>query len=373
MPAGVPIQQIVQDPSDFPSRRPLCFGLYQQLRKVPNYGSVLVANEGEGMTGTKIRDATYGDQWVVSTWGETYRINCPFCGDTRRRLWINYRFGQPDPANPSRMADYFGVCFNEDCLRDYDNRQKLIEWIYGIKSRNEARGFVAPQVHVEDEIIGALQLTPRGWPGDMTSLSAMRLEDPAVQYIINRRRFGWETVEDFGLHVCLSSSEYPAAIGRIVVPITMCGQMFGWQGRIVGDQPNKAIPKYYTCPGMKKQFLLYNLDRVTGQPFVVVFEGVTDVWRLPKYGVALLGKTMSAYQKGLLQTTFQNRQPIIICLDPDAYDNCNMKIHEMIQAGSNPIVRVRLQEGWDPADYDSDVLLATIAAQARSARITLPI
>jgi hypothetical protein len=359
-----------QDPNDFPSRVLLCLGLYQRLRKVASDGTVIVANEGEHMTGNVMWDAQGRPRWIVASWGESYRINCPFCNDTRRRLWVNYRFGQFDPVNLHNLATHYGICFNEDCLIHAENRARLIDEIYGVHNRRDHTPF---DIVTTGDVNRTQRLGVRKLPGECRPLTTMGVEEYPIQYLTDTRRFGFETAEEYGLTYCVKCDEHPAAVGRIIAPIVQNGINVGWQGRYVGTPPNKYTAKYYTCPGMPKRLVLYNIDRAKGKPFVVVFEGITDVWRLPNYSVAMLGKSLAAEQMGLLQVTFCNGEPIVICVDPDAYDNCAMKIHEMVSQGRNPVVRVRLPEGYDPADLDSDVLLSTILSQTIDAGVRIHI
>ena len=330
---------------------------------------MIVANEGEHMTGN-IAWSAGRRRWVVSTWGESYRINCPFCRDTRHRLWISYRFGQLDPADLGRLGTFYGICFNEDCLRASENRVELVDVIYGVHNPKERTPF---EIECRGNVNRAQGLVERPFPGTCRPLSLMTTDELAVQYITGERNFGFEIIEEFQLRHCTHSDDFPLAGGRIIAPLIQHGIMVGWQGRWIGEPPNKLTPKYYTCPGMPKRLILYNIDRAAGKPFVVVCEGITDVWRLPDYAVALLGKTMSLEQLTLLQLSFPNKQPIVLCLDPETYENCAMKIHELVNVGCNPVVRVRLPDGYDPADLDTDVLLNTIYVQVAAAGVRLPI
>jgi len=347
----------------------LCPALYQRLYAVASDNQVLVANEGEHMMGMLGLDHQGRKRWVVASWGESYRINCRFCNDTRHRLWINYRFGQPDPVT-GQLGTFFGICFNEDCLRDPENRAQLVDEIYDVHNRKDVTLFA---VNVQGNVVRVERLGERRLPGPCRRLTDMSADEPAIQYLTGERRFGFETAEQFDLQYCTSSTDYPAAVGRIIAPIYHRGKQVGWQGRYVGDPPSKRTPKYYTCPSFPKKLTLYNLDRARGKPFVAIFEGITDVWRLPNYSVAMLGKTLSMEQMVLLQGAFPNNEPIIICVDGDAYDNCAMKIREMINRGTNPIICARLPDGYDPADFDTNVLLATLLGQAADAGVHIHI
>jgi len=332
------------------------------LRKVPKNGGVIIANPGETMTGTYAYGPAAGQhRWLIANWGETYRINCPFCSDTRHRLWINHRYGQPDAAMGGQPMKALAICFNEDCLKDYDNREQLFEWIFEIRRR----GYEVPRISEAGVTQAATCLAPCTWPGDMCPLP-----DFALSYLA-QRGFYADTVQRFDLRFCVRSAEFPSAAGRIIAPIVMHGTMIGWQGRSIGD--GTYGPKYYTKPQFPKRMALYNLDAARGRSFGVVFEGITDVWRLPGYGMALLGKTMSLQQQVLLREAFPEAQPIILCLDPETWDNCAMKIHEMIQGWPNPIVRVKLPDGCDPADMDHASLLNAILTQSAAVGVPLPV
>jgi hypothetical protein len=92
----------------------LCPTLYNALRsRVP--GGIILANQGESMVQQSTLDRQRGQYhtYVVHS-GEYYRVNCPFCNDTRHRLWVNHMFGQPD-ANGQPMR-FLVVCYNDNCL-----------------------------------------------------------------------------------------------------------------------------------------------------------------------------------------------------------------------------------------------------------------
>ena len=73
--------------------RPLNPTLYDRL--VREFGSVIIANEGEAyipaLRSMSIREGERNSPAVA--YGEYYRVCCPFCGDGRHRLWVNHRFG----------------------------------------------------------------------------------------------------------------------------------------------------------------------------------------------------------------------------------------------------------------------------------------
>src|ERR1035438_3249329 len=115
---------------------PLCPSLYKRLEE--RFGSVIIANEGEGMVTARSsarmmesrtvqggalsqRGATTRGRVEVLHRGESYRVCCPKCGDTRHRLWINHR-----------MVEFPGltICFNAGCYRSREAREQLVFYLY---------------------------------------------------------------------------------------------------------------------------------------------------------------------------------------------------------------------------------------------------
>lgn len=352
--------------------RLLCPELFHRLsRRIPGGGRVGVANSGEAATGYAGYAFGRNDRrFVVTSWGETYRVNCPFCSDTRGRLWVPHMYGQPDPADTRRSGDFYGICFNDECLTSRDNRRALWEMVYGLRNRN-AR-FDPPQLDLDGAIRLDGRLIERPLPGVCEPLVQLADTHPALFYLLHTRRFSLQHAAHYQLHYCHSGGETPLAAGRIIAPIVMHGRQVGWQGRTPGEPHNKTTPKYYGCPGMPKRQMLYNYDRALGKPFVVVFEGWTDVLRLGDCSLALLGKTLTTQHRYLLEAGWPNREPIVFCLDPDAYEESQLAIHELAARGTNPVVSIRLPDGWDPADFDRDPLWTIIRTQAAERGVRLP-
>ena len=84
-------------------------------------GPVRVANEGMSMTGTYLPGVGGKRRFHPSESGEYYRVSCPFCSDTRQRLYVNHRWGTRDEKTGGRFR-WAARCFNEHCLRDPEQR-----------------------------------------------------------------------------------------------------------------------------------------------------------------------------------------------------------------------------------------------------------
>lgn len=363
---------------------PLNPTLYSLLRQ--RFGKVVPANEGIAMCGaprmaaaTSVYGGTsfgpaydsglspFGQQRRrrisnVLTWGEYYRVSCPFCRETRQRLWINHLYGTKDDVGIPQH--WLAHCYNEKCTTDPAVRALLEFHIFGIGQH--------PQLQImQGENVSAVLSETRP-PGPIAAFHELFPEHPVRRYLLERRYDLAYLSSQYGVGMCVDSTEFPAMRGRIYIPIVMHGQLVGWQGRYPDELDWKAtgIPKYYGRPGMAKGRMLYNLDVAKQWPFVVVVEGVPSVWRLGGPAVALLGKTLTGPQRILLN--YWAGKPIIIMLDPDAADNSEGIVRELKQTAASPVVEIRLPGDYDPGDYEHEVGVAMIRNAARLQGVMLP-
>lgn len=242
--------------------RPLDPSLYNRL--VDRFGKVLIANEGEQCVTRDEIDYTGVRRSRVVHCGEEYRVQCPKCNDTRFRLYIGHRFAE---------FSHLAYCFNEDCYDNPAARMGLYGKVF------HTRRPPSPQIK-PGRRVPISESRPR-LPENLVPLTDLAADHPAAAYLSGR---GFDLAEltcvygvayrDFG------SVRDEMAQGRIVVPIETDGRLAGWQARFAGDQDWKSsgVPKYYTLRGMKVSTAVYNLDRARAYPWVIVVEGVSDVW-----------------------------------------------------------------------------------------------
>jgi hypothetical protein len=287
----------------------LCRELYARLEE--KFGVVKIANQGMSL---QIRDRLIGYRVVteVLSPGEYYRVNCPFCGDRKQRLWVNHRFAE---------YRWLAVCYNETrCLEGIfgsENRKELYNIIFNGQRQ------VVLQVTQGSEIDPSKPLEERPLPGVIKLFSELPPDHPSVTYLQSR---GYDTVEleeKFGVGYCESVFDrtYYPLTNRIFIPIAFKGKLVGWQGRYIGDPVWKEcnVQKYFNLRGMSKKDMLYNYDTAKNADVCVVVEGAADVWRVGPSAVALLGSDMSDNQKKFIQEAFADR-PVAIFLDADAAD-----------------------------------------------------
>lgn len=345
--------------------KPLCPELFKLLERA--FGRVEIANPGEELVAKRGVDPITRRPCLNVHWfGETYRVNCPFCKDGRQRLWINHTYGQYDPASTAKRQTFFGVCYNENCLKNSTNRERLANMIFGMRNKHNRNPPVILPGRREMPVLG-----PKPPPGNVMPVTQLPPNHPAVQYLMGKRRISRATLDYYGVGYCIEAeSTYRMAYNRIIIPIWFRNEYVGWQARYI-DEPPHGVPKYYTCPGMAKSQLLYNFDKACTLPFVVIVEGVTDAWAIGDHAVALLGKTLTLHQRALLQAYWKGK-PVILLLDPDARLEMEGMIDLMLSTGNNPVVQILLPEGYDAGDYDHATIMNIIYTQADAAKIPLP-
>ena len=143
--------------------------LYNKLGAL--FGKVQVANEG--------------------TEQEEYRVCCPFCGDTRNRLYINCRWGTTDPAE-QRTIKHLVNCYNEKCVQTSVGQDSLD--VMALMNRTELFSMVWGSVAGIARVTAATKESNTGdgpidWPGQVVRLDRLmeaKPDHPAVVYMQSR-------------------------------------------------------------------------------------------------------------------------------------------------------------------------------------------
>lgn len=301
--------------------------LHREL--VKHFPQVLISNEGEPFVGTRqpssYRRGRHDNPPLHS--GEYYRVSCPFCDDSRQRLYINHMFNVLGEDGDDHL--YLAYCFNEQCIDSRFMQKRLLDMIipFGYRARQRLRG-ATPRPTV-------LTQSVENPPPVVRLPPSFSLHDPlavnAWQYLLNRGFDPQEISERWGVNYCLTSPySSPRIFQRLVIPIYQYQVNFdapaaavlaGWQAREVS--PTASGPKYLSMAGMHKSHLLYGLPQaVNSTGPIVIVEGPTDVWRLGSNAVALFGKSISRHQVRLLSCHLAHR-PMVVALDRDALDDAH--------------------------------------------------
>lgn len=164
------------------------------------------------------------------------------------------------------------------------------------------------------------------------------------EYLINRRFNPDELIAEYKI-----ASFPPTNLrfgNRIFIPIYLHKTMVCYTGRTSGDW--KEVSKYKNCPNenalVNAKNCTYNLDTV--EDTAIVVEGPTDVWRIGKGCVALLGKKYTTEQVLMLSKL----KRLFIIFDRDADEEA----HKLAYSLTNFIrdIYVYTLGTKDPAELD---------------------
>lgn len=363
---------------DAQTPRVLCPQLYRKLQELA--GRVEVVNRGAAFVKEEVLNTTVNPprlQSIIRSFGESYRVNCPYCRDSRRRLWISHAFGRFEEGSNMRML-HLAKCFNDtQCMSVWENRHNLCEQVYGFRNVKDrsVQFHCEPGEYVEQELVEVCL------PGNCVPLQHLPSNHPAIHYMVGQRGYTLDFLVELGCSFCVQADpRWRQAEGRVIAPIYMNGTLVGWQGRWPDDLDWKKVgfPKYFTLPGMPKRQILYNFDVARHHPFVIVEEGITDVWATGPFAVALLGSSLSWPQQRLLRTEWAGK-PIIVMLDGGESELSTMQhmVWELTSGQDlrSPVCYVQLPEGRDPGSYQGyrEQLLGIVRMQAAASGIQLSI
>lgn len=360
--------------------------LFERLRQ--KFNSVAISNNRQPIIGMYLPNVYRRGRLSLNVvfWGETYKVNCPFCCDQRRRLNICHRWGRRDVRTRDDLL-HLAYCFNEQCLSSRERQKQLHAILF-------PEGHYAKQVEIPAMPVGGLPPPPAPiyLPQTFIPLDQLCQDHPARYYLQQRGFDPDQLARDYEVGYCdISLFSNPPIKNRIVVPIYRpallspamadSGQrvikLAGWQARAIQEPPGGVYCKYLTATGTRKSCLLYGLPTAitTSGPAVIV-EGITDAWRIGPTAVALLGKSISPQQVRLAVRYFRGR-PVIIWLDDDAEKDA-ARVREQLERGraeiddkSGVFVAVTPTGRKDPGECNSSEISDAIelAMMGRSNRV----
>jgi len=139
--------------------------------------------------------------------------------------------------------------------------------------------------------------------------------------------------------------------GYLIVPFISAGKLIYYLGRnFMG-----GLMRYKNPPaekfGVGKSTVIWNEDALRTEDKIYVMEGVFSALTLKDFGVAVLGKSPSTHQVSKLIKS--NASEIVLCFDPDAYDNSVKLAHSLLPYKRVKVLRLR---GGDPNDLGEDAI-----------------
>lgn len=369
--------------------RPLNEELYRLLQL--EFGRVEIANPGE--------HRTYGQPMLCSSdtvaversrpvrqVGEMYRVSCPFCGDTRQRLYISAWWGVWDDV---QQTTHFGLvrCWHQECFEENSNRKlQLWDRVFGIPGRQ------VRSLTVRDGRVRPVHQpgSPAPSPGVEIPLLELPSHHPAITYLRGRQFDPDYLGLVYRLSFCVEAAAGMRFTGgRLIIPLyDSRGTRIWWQSRYIGDPP-RGVPKYASCPGVPKAALGYNFDRAVRHQTIVIVEGPADVWRTGPWALGLLGKSVTPQLSSRLCGPLKSlriqgvRPTVVLMLDPkqDAVALAKGRAHHMdtardrLQAALGnlrvPVLPVWLPPHLDPGSAERSFLLDRIREEAKKAAVAV--
>jgi hypothetical protein len=352
--------------------------LYRNLERKFGVGSVQIVNENaEIIWDLRYDPARREQRRYISSSGEEYRVNCPFCRESRKRLYINHLFGVIDPLTSSPNL-WLARCFNEDCLARDNSLGELLhfELLAGrpLTSASLRRGVVFGRVNAE-------------WPGVISFVDQLEENHPAVVYLRGRNFDPYVLGRQWSVAFCYDSV-LTYVRNRIIIPFFSGGELVGWVARYIGNDvlydpiTNRKIPKYYNMPGFQRKTFAFNFDIASKYKTMVIVEGVFDALRTGVYAVAALGKSVSyEMRQRIISAARQNGEDttIVVMLDPDQdrreavlrEKHHIARLADQFREGWSRVVEVYIPSGTDPGDTPSSLLHQYIEEAAKCNGISL--
>lgn len=356
--------------------------LVSRLREV--FGNHAVHIEKPGQTGQFAMTTTGGSYKLVkkgSSTGEEYRINCPFCSDTKQRLYINHLWGTRSVAT-KRLTLWLAHCFNEECLTDFENRKELYDMVYNGGDVPVDADMVGEEA-VEEEML------PIEFPGlvrPLTDILRTDRDHKLIHWCLARGYDPAYLAEHYDIHhVSLGRSTASDMTDRLLAPIyaDFDGEvkLAAWTARRLEDS-GESGPKWKHSYGTIGNFL-YGIEHAQNYETIVITEGPGDAWSVGLNAVAVLGKTLQKRKCDILRSVIGSRDErvrsaIVLLLDP-AQDETSKKKgleHHMTKAYKTlmshltcPILPVYLPSFTDPGSLDRDFIWACIYKTARKAGV----
>lgn len=314
-------------------RNPALYAFLKQTMK----GGVRTTREGEPCRYQKVVHDDGSMDLKIYSPGEEYAVCCPICGDKRFRCYINHKF---DTEIEGVLQTHQVHCWNEECQQD----RGLTKWLLD-RYRMWKFNYHVPEITgVSNDVVaeGPMSVEEAAQESEnrhsrlagVQKLSSLLPGHPALEYL-KSRGLSPELVESsYGVGYKGKSPKYNNAASRLIIPITWEQYEIGWQARAIpghtrltptgknSDWPYKE-PKYFTSPGFTKGRFMYNLDKARDFNVVVMVEGITDVWKVGPWGVAMLGKRLSFDQVHLLVQSCSEKRSWIVMLT-DAWDRADV-------------------------------------------------
>lgn len=288
--------------------------LFLRLKAV--FGQVEVLNEGQRPRlkllrwpknfGGEMREWEFDDSANADS-GESFRVNCPICGDKKGHCFISaLSFTRPKIGDrilaPAPLLIH---CFRRDCFRG--NREAREQLAQKLKADTpvsldvlEESSCFGGSSSLQDDIYRDTDENLLQWSPDYHPITKDAPSE--VLDYVDRRGIREEDIKELriGWGKCWNHKK-KAFIGNqnwLQFPIIDQAGLRGFQSRQLHSDGDL---KYFFDPRTPKKMCLYNRKRASAYHIVAIAEGVIDALHIGRCGMAYFGYEPTKAQVKLLQ------------------------------------------------------------------------
>lgn len=249
--------------------------------------------------------------------GQQYRVGCPFCGDTKKHLYISHisyaclNIGGTSYGKCGLVAK----CFRRDCLADPAKRAALDQMIQTtVVDTNIDVKLTVVQDNSQYKPKYDVKNSPtiqgiRTWYKDYTPIDQNCTNTQVLEYLRSRgislqlaKRFRI----GYGKAQSPSSGQlYLNGAPFIMLPILQPGTLKGVQLRCLPKYSTQKFPKYLFHHACKRNLMLYNRAQSVASKIGVITQGAFDAIKTGAPAVAIFGHTPSKIQLRHIQADHQ--------------------------------------------------------------------
>lgn len=244
--------------------------------------------------------------------GEQYRINCPFCKDTKKHLYISYlSFATVDLNGESLgRSGLIANCFRRQCLRVPGAKDTLADMLTGVAdvpvaAVQDNSAFMPDYGTSADATLAGI----RTWYPEYKPIAECDDED-VLDYLVRERGISIRTATQFnigyGPAISLRTGKYyaggaPFLMLPVIEPVGLTGVQLRALPKYQG-----TMPKYLFHPNCRRNMMLYNGEQASSYRLAVITEGAFDAIKTGPMAVSIFGHTPSKLQLTRLESNFRD-------------------------------------------------------------------
>ena len=243
--------------------------------------------------------------WQFVDYGESYRINCPICGDSNGYHCYISAMSYVRPSVDGQLLSRAGLiahCFRRDCFSNNPEAKLLLGNLIRSADISDSALIVETEESLfesdstEDirDLDDLKQWQPDYHPVDETTPIEVLsyIAKRGISAIdIQEMHIGWGKCWNYKKQDFINDENW------LMFPIQDQTGIRGFQSRQLRD----SKMKYFFDPRTPKKMCLYNRERACHYPIVTISEGVVDALHVGPCGMAYFGVEPSKAQKKLIQ------------------------------------------------------------------------